>query len=69
MEVEWIVFGTSLASGSLDAAVESPDAPLGGKIRHAVGERYRWNLRDNGQCATGQGGQGGELNQHVQGGL
>jgi hypothetical protein len=38
--------GTSLASGPLDAAVEGPDAPLGGKIRHTVGERHV------GICAT-----------------
>ena len=61
MEVEWIVFGTYLASALLDAAVQNLDASLGGKIRRTVGERYRWDLRDSGQCATGQGGQGGEL--------
>jgi hypothetical protein len=71
MEVEWIVFGTYLASGLLDAAVENPDAPLGGKIRRTEGERYHWGLRglrDGGQRETGQGGQGGELNEHHQGG-
>jgi hypothetical protein len=67
MEVEWIVFGTYLASGPLDAAVDNPDASLGAKIRGAEGERYRWNLRDKGQCAAGQGGQSGELNEHRQG--
>lgn len=41
MEVERIVFGTYLASGPLDAAVENSDASLGGKIRGTVGERYR----------------------------
>jgi len=43
--------------------------PLTGQAERGsieVGERYRWNPRDNGQCATGQGGQGGELNQHRQ---
>jgi hypothetical protein len=68
MEVEWIVFGTYLVSCPLDAAVDNPDASLGAKIRGAKGERYRWKLRDKGQCATGQGGgQGGELNEHRQG--
>jgi hypothetical protein len=72
MEVECNVFGTYLASGLLDAAVENPDAPLGGKIRRAKGERYRWGLwglRDSGQRETGQGGQGGELKEHRQGGV
>jgi hypothetical protein len=60
MEVEWIVFGTCLASGPLDAAVDNPEALLGARIRGAEGGRYRWNLRDKGQRATGQGGQAGD---------